>query len=219
MKVNIHEAPGVKFTGADRVAALRDLAQHDAAFARDAGWQMLLDLGRKDDRATLHELWLAGATPSTPPGRTEGKNLGRQHSTPTARRTNLVNRIDDPWIGKTIGEHDGYNRLKLHSAPLVFALARRVRPRLEGRELAVFGFDVEITTGAIEPAREVLALKYDVERHGNSRSGIFALARIRDEIVEIVDGLYVARVLYQARGQFTHIGAFGLRRIYTKGSR
>lgn len=213
MNVKSKAVPKVRFSAVSRVAALRELAQHDAAFARDAGWHMLLDLGRRDDRTALHELWLAGDVPSIPPGRTLGKNLGRQHSTPAARRTNLVNRIDDPWIGKTIGEHEGYNRLKLHSAPLVYALARKVPPRLEGRELALFGFDVETTSGAIEPTREVMALKYDPARHGNPAGGILPLARIRDEIVELIDGLYVARVLYREGGQFKHIGAFALRRI------
>lgn len=209
----------VGFSVVERVAALRELARRDAEFARDAGWHMLLDLGRKNDRAALHELWLAGDVPTTPPGRTLGKNLGRQHSTPAARRTNLVNRIDDPWIGKTIGDTEGYNRLKLHSAPLVYALARKVPPRLEGRELALFGFDVEITTGAVEPTREVLALKYDPPRHGNPTGGILPLARIRDEIVELVDGLYVARVLFRERGEYKHIGAFGLRRFEDAGRR
>jgi hypothetical protein len=212
-------ASGAGFSAVDRVAALRELARHDAAFARDVGWQMLLDLGRRDDRAALHELWLAGDVPSTPPGRTLGKNLGRQHSTAAARRTNLVNRIDDPWIGKTIGQHEGYNRLKLHSAPLVYALARKVPPRVEGRELALFGFDVETTTGAIEPTREVLALKYDPARHGNPAGGIVPLARIRDEIVELIDGLYVARVLYLEGGKYKHIGAFALRRIDDEDAR
>lgn len=211
--MNHSQPTGTTFSAGNCIAALRDLAKHDAAFARDVGWQMLLELGRRDDRAALHELWLAGATPSSPPGRTEGKNLGRQHSHPAARRTNLVHRIDDPWIGKTIGEHDGYNRLRLHSAPLVYSLARKVPPRLERRELAVFGFDVEITAGAIEPTREVLALKYDPPRHGNPRGGILPLARIRDEIVELLDGVYVARVLLLEHGSYRHIGAFGLRRI------
>lgn len=194
-----------------QLAELRELATTDVGESRRQGWLMLLDLGDRDDRRGLHELWLAGEQPTTPPGRTVGANLGRVHDTPRARMQNMMLRFD-PWTGKTIGATEGYNRLLAHALPTVKLLSRRRAPWRDGDEIAAFPFDVELTEGAIEPHRPVLAINYGPPRHGNPSRGAFPVARIRDEIVELIDGLYIARVLFRDRRGLRHISAFGLLR-------
>jgi hypothetical protein len=193
-----------------RLTQLRALAQENPYQAREQGWVMLVELGRQDDRKSLHELWLAGDAPSSPPGHTLGKNLGRVHSVELAWLKNLALKRD-PWTGKTIGENKGYNRLERRAYRTVKLLSRRA-PWFEGNEVAGFPFDVKMTTGAIEPHRAVLAIDYSSPRHGNPMGGLFPFGRIRDEVVELLDGLYVARVLLRVRGGYRHIGAFCLRR-------
>ncbi|MBJ7329702.1 MAG: hypothetical protein JHC95_07390 [Solirubrobacteraceae bacterium] len=194
-----------------QLAELRELSATDPAEARRHAWLLLLDLGERDDRQALHELWLAGDQPAEAPGRTVGVNLGRVHDTPRARMQNMMLRFD-PWTGKTIGSTEGYNRLLARALPTVKLLSRRRAPWRDGDEIAAFPFDVEFTDGAIEPRRPVLAINYGAPRHGNPTRGAFPVGRIRDEVVELVDGVYVARVLFGGRGGLRHISAFGLLR-------
>lgn len=194
-----------------RLAELHKLAADEPDRAREEGWRLLLQLGRDDDRDALHALWLAGEQPVAAPGRTIGKNLARVHDIPNAWLQNLALKRD-PWTGKTIGETEGYNRLQARALRTVRLLSRRRAPWFDGAEVAAFPFDVELTEGVIAPHRPVLAIDYAAPRHGNPRGGPFPFGRIRDEIVELVDGLYVARVLFLVGGEYRHIAAFGLSR-------
>jgi hypothetical protein len=80
------------------------------------------------------------------------------------------------------------------------------RPGGGGR--LAFDFETRIERGASEPAVDVLVIDYaPVER--NPR---LVIRSIRDELVQVVPGAHLGRILWRhADGRYTNIGYFALR--------
>ena len=77
----------------------------------------------------------------------------------------------------------------------------------DGARLA-FDFETRVEAGGVEPSVDVLVIDYAaIER--NPR---LVVRSIRDELVEIVDGAHLGRILWrQGEDRYTNIGYFALR--------
>ncbi len=206
----------VKPAAGERVAGLRELAAYDPLNAQDAAWAWIERLGRlaaKDverasrELATIFELGL-------PPDRIDGPADGRVLTSLFGPRADAVMRRVGanwmPWMGKRFhpSEQRGENRITSE-----FGLVCRLvwpgyatRPNLEGR--TGFDFETRVERGAIEPAVEVLVIDYASVAANPKR----IVGRIRDELVEIVPGTYLGRMLWLERdGRYRNVGYFALR--------
>ncbi|MGK8486038.1 hypothetical protein [Nocardia asiatica] len=177
---------------------LRDRAATHPVSARDAAWRYLADLGGRDDRTALAEVFAAGIAPAGPDGKMEGLIVGKLFGIPEARLANPLMRIDPTWRGKTfdLAGGVGWNRLS--------PLARYVMPivtagylglRRVGAEMEGFDFAHALAGSWIEPEKTVRALDYAVPEYRNPGIRTFPIARTRDEIVEVIPGVYLGRAL------------------------
>jgi len=200
-----------------RVAHLRRLAEEDPAAARQWAWSWFHELGAKaaSDRAValaeLNELFRLGTPPAEDlDGATKGILVTTSVSPALDRGSRAMAGAWMPWLGKRFSrsEHVGYNRLEASARwP-----SRLLWPRYEmwagdGSHNA-FRFKTRIEAGADDPDRQVLVLDYAAVEENPS----LVIKKIRDELVEIVPGTYLGKVLWRRRGD-SHalIGYFALR--------
>ena len=94
---------------------------------------------------------------------------------------------------------------------LVIAAGYRAFNR-HGKEIEGFRFNHRLDTAAIAPYITVRALDYGVPEHHNPSVRTFPIARTRDEIVELVPGVFLGRALLtQSDGEVLTIAHFALR--------
>lgn len=194
---------------------LRALASDSPTRARDQAWHYIGELGQHDDRAALIELFSSGKAPEGPDGKMEGRIVGKLFGVPEAYLANPLMRINPVWAGKTfdLAAGTGFNRLGLISRLVMPVIAfgyrgmRRVDGQVEG-----FDFNHSIDEGLIEPRVTVRALDYGVPAYKNPNVRTFPIKRTRDEIVEIVPGVYLGRALLtMPNGEVRLIAHFALR--------
>jgi hypothetical protein len=122
-------------------------------------------------------------------------------------------KVDPTWRGKTFGPETGHNRL----SPLAKYTLRAVAPRYRGMrrigaEVAGFAFTHRIDTAAAAPFNQVRALDYSPAHYRNPSVRTFPIKRTRDEIVELLPGLYLGRALLTLpSGEVRLIAYFALR--------
>ncbi|MEV5824621.1 hypothetical protein AB0L25_03500 [Spirillospora sp. NPDC052242] len=194
---------------------LRGLAADSPSRARVAGWDYLRELSRKDDRAAISALFSRGLPPGEIDGKLEGLIVGRLFGVPEAALANPLIAINPTWTGKTFdaASGKGFNRL----VPLARYAMRVVAPaygglRRVGDAMEGFDFTYAPGTGLIEPRIPVVALDYGVPEYRNPGVRTFPIKRTRDEIVELLPGLYLGRALLTMRGgEIRTIAHFALR--------
>ncbi|MES9537338.1 MULTISPECIES: hypothetical protein [unclassified Actinomadura] len=194
---------------------LRALAAVSPCRARVAGWEYLRELGRKNDRAAISALFARGLPPGELDGRLEGLIVGRLFGIPEAALANPLLAIDPTWLGKTFdaAAGTGFNRL----IPLARYAMRVIAPRYgglrrAGNAMEGFDFDHRLDTGLIEPHIPVRALDYGVSAYRNPSVRTFPIKRTRDEIVELLPGLYLGRALLTMHsGEIRTVAHFALR--------
>jgi hypothetical protein len=99
-------------------------------------------------------------------------------------------------------------------APLYRGL-RRVGPEMVGFDFR-YGADV----GLVAPSIPLVALDYGVEEYRNPSVRTFPIKRTRDEIVELLPGLYLGRALLtMPSGEIRTIAHFALRHFEDRDAR
>ncbi|TMK41457.1 MAG: hypothetical protein E6G56_04380 [Actinobacteria bacterium] len=200
----------------ERVAALRELAARDSVAAQDGAWGWFERLGRLaiTDRAAgsaqLADVFACGRPVQGIDGPTDGILVTTLIHPAVDRLARGLTALWMPWKGKNFHaiQERGENRL----TPSTQWLARLVWPRYatratEGGRLA-FDFQTRVEPGAVEPAVDVLVIDY-APVQSNPRLGIKS---IRDELVEIVPGGHLGRILYRlSGGGYRNLGYFALR--------
>jgi hypothetical protein len=192
---------------------LRDLSPVAPALARRQGWAYLQELGRAGRRDQLAALFARGREPDGPHGAMEGLIVGDLFGIPEASLANPLLKINPTWRGKTFDNGTGFNRL----APLAKYALRAIAPlyggmRREGPEVVGFPFTHRIDTAAITPFIKVRALDYSPDEFHNPGVRTFPIKRTRDEIVELLPGLYLGRALLtMPSGEVRLIAYFALR--------
>jgi hypothetical protein len=197
-----------------RVQELR--ATSDPIVARDQAWAWFEELGReaRTDRsgaaAKLNELFRLGVPPAGIDGQTEGIFVTPLIAGPVDRVLRMATSGWMPWLGKRFDAAAGRGDNVLASSArlpskLLWPLYRMGDA---GGAAAAFDFETAVEPGKVDPDIQVLKIDYaPVER--NPR---FIIKPIRDELVEIVPGANLGKILWRSRdGSHRLIGYFALK--------
>ncbi len=189
-------------TVAQRVAKLRELGGQQA---REEAWTWIAELGKraKSDRdgalQDLQALFLCGRPAQAVTGQTEGI-LVTWTMHPLADK--LIGSITDawmPWLGKKFmpEEKRGVNTLTNSArwpAKLLWPFYS-MEPAERGP--SAFDFNTYVEAGRLDPSVDVLVIDYaPIER--NPR---LVIRSIRDELVEIVPGANLGKMLVNVPGR------------------
>jgi hypothetical protein len=201
------EAPTVLPTGpvAERVAKLRELARDDAGAARERAWGWIVELSNRahtDRGGALEELqamFLCGRPANAIAGQTEGI-LVTWTMHPLADK--LIGSITDawmPWLGKRFDPdtHTGLNTLTgsaRWAAKLLWPFYSTREAQL-GR--SAFDFNTYVEAGRLDTSIDVLVIDYE-SVESNPR---LLIRSIRDELVEVVPGANLGKMLVNVPGR------------------
>ena len=200
----------------ERVASLREIAERDPVAAQDAAWAWFARLGAraKDDRdgaaSELAELFGCGQPSRGIDGPTDGILVAPLIHPAVDSVARGITSLWMPWMGKGFyaGEERGDNRLAGSTrwvGRLLWPLyATRQGP--DGR--LAFDFETRVERGEADPEVDVLVIDYEpIESNPD-----FIIRRIRDELVEIVGGAHLGRILWRRdEERYANIGYFALR--------
>jgi hypothetical protein len=201
---------------AQRVADLRKQAQESSAAAADAAWAWFAELGEeaKSDRSAasekLNELFRLGTPPSGIDGQTEGIFVTPLITAPVDRALRLITGAWMPWLGKRFNSAEamGDNTLTGSARWPAKLLWPLYGTKPYGSNRAAFDFETRVEPGKDDPDRDVLVIDY----HPVESNPRFIIRQIRDELVEIVPGANLGKILWR-RDEDDHalIGYFALR--------
>jgi hypothetical protein len=201
---------------ARRVAELREQAASAPIEARDAAWQWFEQLGDEVGRdrdagaAALAELFALGVPPAGIDGRTEGILVAPTITPPVDRLMRGLSGAWMPWLGKRFDAEanlgDNVLRQSARWPAKLFWPLYGTRPF--GEDRTAFDFETRVEPSEDDPRVEVLVIDY-VVMDSNPR---FLIKRIRDELVEIVPGANLGKILWRhGDGSYALIGYFALR--------
>lgn len=196
------------------VARLR--ADPDPAVAAAAAWDRIVglqELGKSErDRAdeALNELFRAGSPVRDLDGPTDGILVLTTTTALTDTALQALTSVWMPWEGKRFDADSGTGDNRMTDQSVV--VSKVLWPlysmkKSEGGKLA-FDFKTYVEAGKEDPDREVMVIDYaDVE--SNPR---LLIRSIRDELVELVPGAYLGKVLLRLPTRsYLKIGYFALR--------
>ena len=202
---------------ASRVGELREQAASAPIEARDATWGWFQQLGEEAARdrdagsAALSELFALGTPPAGIDGRTEGILVAPLIASPIDRAMRAIERVVGlPWLGKRFDavaiRGDNVLRQSARFPAKLFWPLYSTRPL--GDDRTAFDFETRVEPSEDDSSVDVLVIDYVVV-DSNPR---FVIKRIRDELVEIVPGANLGKVLWRrGDGSYTLIGYFALR--------
>ena len=184
--------------------------------AADAAWAWIHDLSKraKTDAsaadAELNELFRHGSPPKDLDGPTEGMLVMTTTNPALDTAVRAVTALWMPWQGKRFDADaaSGDNRMT-RSTGLVSKLLwplYSMRDAKEGK--LAFDFKTYVEAGKEDPDVQVMVIDYaDIEK--NPR---LIIRSIRDELVELVSGVYLGKILFNTSSDnYSKIGYFALR--------
>lgn len=200
----------------ERVATLREISERDQLAAQDAAWAWFERLGKlaTQDREragdALAELFACGQASRGIDGPTDGILVTPLlHPLPDAL-LRTVAAWQMPWLGKRFNAKDetGDNLLANSARWPIKLIWPLYGTRSGAGNRVAFDFETRVEPGAVEPSVDVLVIDYAPIESNPS----LVIRRIRDELVEIVDGAHLGRVLWhQGDDRYTNIAYFALR--------
>jgi hypothetical protein len=204
------------YDAARRVEELRTLSLTDGNAAQDAAWGWITDLqtlAKKDSEsadAQLNELFRLGVPPIGLDGPTDGILVMTTTNPVTDAAVKAVTALWMPWQGKRFVADAGTGDNRMTG---VAALASKLlwpmysMKDAEAGKLA-FDFKTYVEDGKLDPDREVMVIDYaDIEKNP-----MLIIKSIRDELVEIVTGSYLGKILYRTPSEkYLMVGYFALR--------
>jgi hypothetical protein len=207
---------GIEAAGVDgRLEWLRNSMATEPDGACDAAWSWIVSLSEKakTDAASadseLNELFRLGTPPTDLHGPTEGILVMTTTNPGVDTAVRAVTGLWMPWQGKRFDSEaaTGDNRLTRSSGLVSKLLWPLYSMRdAEAGKLA-FDFKTYVEAGKDDPDRQVLVIDYaDVEK--NPR---LIIRSIRDELVELVRGVYLGKILFNSGDSYSKIGYFALR--------
>jgi hypothetical protein len=190
---------------AKRVAKLRTQAKTDPEGAREEAWAWIEELGRRavSDRAgalaELQEMFVCRQPAEAIRGQTEGILVTWTMQPLADKVIGAITNAWMPWIGKKFypeekrGENTLTNSARL-PAKLLWPLYKTSHSPL-GR--TAFDFTTYVEAGKLDPSVDVLVIDYESVR-SNPR---LLIRQIRDELVEIVPGANLGKMLVKVPGR------------------
>ena len=198
---------------ADHLADLRSQSESSPAIARDAAWEWFRRLGRERKSDQLDELFAMGTAPEGLDGPTDGILVMTQIHPLADPVINTLAAIQMPWMGKRFDRrtHQGDNRF-IGSARFPMKLLwplyspKESEEGTEGR--LAFDFETRVEPSVDDPRTEVLVIDYaPIESNPDH-----LIRSIRDELVEIVPGANLGKIMHRSGdGSFRNWGFFALR--------
>lgn len=200
----------------DRLEWLRKSVAEGQSGAVDSAWSWIVELSTLADNdadsaeAQLNDLFRLGTPPVDLDGPTEGILVMTTTNPALDTVTRAVTALWMPWQGKRFDSDSGTgdNRLT-RSTGLVGKLLWPLYSMrdAESGKLA-FDFATYVEAGKDDPDRQVMVIDYaNVE--SNPR---LVIRSIRDELVELVPGVYLGKILFNTgTDRFSKIGYFALR--------
>lgn len=200
----------------DRLEWLRNAAADGQSGAVDSAWSWIVELSKLADNdsdsaeSQLNTLFRLGTPPTDLDGPTEGILVMTTTNPALDTVTRAVTALWMPWQGKRFDSDAGTgdNRLT-RSTGLVGKLLWPLYSMrdAESGKLA-FDFATYVEAGKDDPDRQVMVIDYaNVE--SNPR---LVIRSIRDELVELVPGVYLGKILFNTTGDnYSKIGYFALR--------
>jgi hypothetical protein len=192
---------GLGLAPQERLADLRTNADTDPRTAADDAWRWVCDLKKRAGRdrgaveRELSELFRTGATPSGLTGPTEGVLVTTTTNPLLDPVVRMITSLWMPWQGKRFDaeEASGSNRMTSSATlPAKLLWPSYTMKRAEEGTLA-FDFKTYEDTGKDDPDVRVLVIDYS-SVEANPR---LIIRRIRDELVELVPGAYLGKILFQ----------------------
>jgi len=205
-----------KVTGAaGRVEWLRNSMESEPLGAAEAAWGWIEELSAraKSDaagaEAELDELFLLGNVPTGLNGPTDGILVCTTTAPAADVAVRALTTMWMPWQGKRFDNvaATGDNRLT-KSTGVVGKLLWPLYSMRDGEtgKLA-FDFKTYVEAGKDDPELQVMVIDY-----ANVASNPKLVIRsIRDELVEIVPGVFLGKILFNSGEKYTKIGFFALR--------
>lgn len=200
-------------TDNNRLKQLRQIASNNPARARNDAWEWLKELQAAPEHYRLPWLFAHGSAPDVPHGDCEGIVMNLYGSIWLNAVDSLV-RLGQQlggigWTGKSFDTRHGtgYNRLTPGTRlAALFVMPGYRFARVKG-ELVGFHFFHTQEKSPLPPHPDVRSIRYDAPEHANP----LMLPRTRDELVEIVPGVFLGRALLLENGEWQVVGYFGLR--------
>jgi hypothetical protein len=195
---------------AARLEDIRALAATEPGHARDAAWLWIRELGESRSSSELGRLFALGKTPPQLDGPTDGILVMLQIAPGLDQALGVISSIQMPWLGKRFDAKAGRgdNRMSGSSRLIAKLLWPRygMKPTAEGN--AAFDFVTRVEPGKEDPETEVLVIDYDPVEDNPDH----LIRKIRDELVEVVPGAYLGKVLHRGSGDsYRNLGFFALR--------
>lgn len=203
-------------SAADTVAAWRMRAVTHPLDATEAAWRRILELqalartDRKQADALLNDLFRAGSPACGLDGPTDGILVMTTTTTLTDVALTALTSVWMPWEGKRFdaGTNTGDNRMTDEATLVSKVLWPLYSMKDSPTGKTAFDFTTYVEAGVDDPDIEVMVIDYaDVQ--GNPR---LLIRSIRDELVELVEGAYLGKVLYRLPTKsYAKLGYFALR--------
>jgi hypothetical protein len=197
------------------VEALQGLGKSNADLARRAAWNQIrlagARAGSRPDEAheTLNRIFRLGGPPEPPlAGPLRGILVTPTIPSPAATVLRALTSAWMPWLGKRFdpGRQGGDNLLTASARVPTRILWPSYRPgELEGGRLAAFRFRTYTGPGTVDPDRETLKIDYDSDENPG-----LLIRDILDELVQVVPGAYLGKVLLRRGENWRLIGYFAL---------
>jgi hypothetical protein len=195
---------------AERVEQLRDLAKKEPEAAQVQTWSWFEELGEARDEEQLDQIFALGKTPKGLDGPTDGILVVPFIQGALDRGLSLITMAWMPWNGKRFdAANDRGDNILTGSARWA---AKLIWPRygtkpMEGGR-AAFEFETRVESGKHDPDTKVLVIDYaPVESNPDH-----LIRSIRDELVEVVPGANLGKILYRSgEDEYRNLGFFALR--------
>jgi hypothetical protein len=200
----------------ERVQRLRELAASDPLDAQDAAWAWLARTGELAARhgaaasTRFEQLFAVGEAPRAIDGRMGGQMLMTCFGDLLDRPLRKIGTLWMPWLGKRFdaSAQRGCNSVSPGFRVVSAMLWPGYRLRRDASGVSGFDFATRVEAGGVAPAVDVLVIDYAAPAENPQH----LVPRIRDELVEIVPGVYLGRALWRGRsGAWRNLGYFMLR--------
>jgi hypothetical protein len=197
---------------ATRVAELRKRAVESPIEARDEVWDWFREAGERipGDRdaalAELGTLFRAGKPATGIEGETEGMLVGWSVNSVFDRVIGSVTNSWLPWAGKRFkaGQGKGDNILVRSARWPAKLLWPLYATKSHGERLTAFDFVTRVENGVLDPDVAVLVIDY-ASVPDNPR---LVIKQIRDELVEIVPGANLGKMIFEGPGERHTLAAY-----------
>ncbi len=190
---------------AERVAKLRERSRQDPRGAREEAWRWIEELGqraRSDREGALQDLqavFLCGRPAEGIDGQTEGLLVAWTMHPLADRMIGGITNAWMPWLGKRFDreQRHGINTLTGSArwpAKLLWPFYSMNRSEL-GR--SAFGFETYVEAGRLDSSVDVLVIDYAKVESNPA----LLIRQIRDELVQIVPGANLGKMLVNVPGR------------------